>query len=83
MGAAFCTAVATLGMLQRANVRWPGDNAHAESFCHSLKSEVTRGVVFPTAHALGTELRRYSQYYNRTRLHPSLNFTSSCASLLS
>ena len=79
MGAAFCAAVAKRGMLQSANVRGPGDNAHAESFWHSLKSEVTRGVVFLTAHALRTELRRYIRYYNRTRLHSSLNYMSPIA----
>ena len=79
MGAAFCAAVAHLGMLQSANVRGPGDNAHAESFWHSLKSEVTRGVVFLTEHALRTALRRYFRYYNGTRLHSSLNYTSPIA----
>ena len=79
MGTAFCAAVAKRGMLQSANVRGPGDNAHAESFWHSLTSEVTRGVVFLTAHALRTELRRYIRYYNRTRLHSSLNYMSPIA----
>ena len=79
MGAAFCTAVAKLGMLQSANVRGPGDNAHAESFWHSLKSELTRGVVFLTEQALRTALDRYVRYYNRTRLHSSLNYTSPIA----
>ncbi len=79
MGAPFCAYVAQLGMLQSANVRGPGDNAHAESFWHSLKAEVTRGVVFLTEHALRTQLRRYIRYYNRTRLHSSLNYTSPIA----
>jgi len=79
MGAAFCAAVTKLSMRQSANVRGPSDNAHAESFWHSLKSEVTRGVVFLTEHALRTELRRYIRYYNRTRLHSSLNYTSPIA----
>lgn len=76
MGAAFCTAVVAHGMRQSASVRGPGDNAHAESFWHSLKAELTRGVVFLTDHALRTALRRYIRYYNRTRLHSSLNYTS-------
>ena len=79
MGAAFCAAVTKLGMRQSANVRGPGDNAHAESFWHSLKAEATRGVVFLTDHALRTALRRYIRYYNRTRLHSSLNYTSPIA----
>jgi putative transposase len=56
-----------------------GDNAHAESFWHSLKAELTRGVVFLTDEALRTALRHYIRYYNRTRLHFSLNYTSPIA----
>ncbi|WP_434481105.1 IS3 family transposase [Gemmatimonas sp.] len=79
MGAAFCDAVVAHGMRQSANVRGPGDNAHAESFWHSLKAELTRGVVFLTDHALRVALRAYIRYYNRTRLHSSLNHTSPIA----
>jgi putative transposase len=79
MGAAFCAAVVSHGMRQSASVRGPGDNAHAESFWHSLKAELTRGVTFLTDHALRTALRRYIRYYNRTRLHSSLNDTSPIA----
>ncbi len=67
------------GMRQSASVRGPGDNAHAESFWHSLKAELTRGVVFLTDDALRTALRHYIRYYNRTRLHSSLNYTSPIA----
>lgn len=68
MGAAFCAAVAAHGMRQSASVRGPGDNdAHAESFWHSLKAELTRGVAFPTDQALRTVLRQYIRYYNCTR----------------
>ncbi len=76
MGAAFCAAVVAHGMHQSASVRGPGDNAHAESFWHSLKAELTRGVAFLTDHALRTALRRYIRYYNRTRLHSSVNYMS-------
>ena len=79
MGTAFCAAVVRLGMRQSASVSGPGDNAHAESFWHSLKGEATRGVVFLTDHALRTALRRYIRYYNRTRLHSSLSYTSPIA----
>lgn len=37
--------VTRLGMQQSATVGGPGDNAHAESFFHSLKAELTRGVT--------------------------------------
>lgn len=79
MGAAFCDAVVAHGMRQSASVRGPGDNAHAESFWHSLKAELTRGVTFLTDHALRSALRQYIRYYNRTRLHSSLNYSSPIA----
>ncbi len=79
MGAAFGDALVAHGMRQSASVRGPGDNAHAESFWHSLKAELTRGVTFLTDHALRTALRQYIRYYNRTRLHSSLNYTSPIA----
>lgn len=66
-------------MLQSANVSGPGDNAHAESFFHTLKAELTRGVTFLTDHALRTELQRYLRYYNTVRLHSSLNYRSPLA----
>ena len=79
MGASFCAQVAELGLLQSASVRGPGDNAHAESFFHSLKAELTRGALFPTERALNHALQTYMQYYNATRLHSSLNYLSPLA----
>lgn len=63
-------------MRQSASLRGPGDNACAESVWYSLKAELTRGVTFLTDHALRTALRQYIRYYNRTRLHSGLNYTS-------
>jgi putative transposase len=79
MGAPFCVRVTQLGLLQSASVRGPGDNPHAESFFHTLKAELTRGVAFPTERALHRQLRRYIRYYNTTRLHSSLNYRSPLA----
>jgi putative transposase len=79
MGTPFCAQVAQLGLLQSAAVRGPGDNSHMESFFHSLKAELTRGVAFSTEHALRTVLRRYMRYYNTTRLHSGLNYQSPIA----
>jgi transposase InsO family protein len=79
MGAPFCAYVAQLGFWQSANVRGPGDNAHAESFFHSLKAELTRGVQFPTEHALRTQLAHYIRYYNTVRFHSSLGYQSPIA----
>jgi putative transposase len=52
LGAAFCAFVARHGVAQSASVRGPSDNARAESFFHSLKTELTRGVTFLTETAL-------------------------------
>lgn len=72
MGAACCTHVAQLGMRHSANVLGPRDNAHAESFFHSRKAELSRGVTFRTASALRRELARYMRCYNTIRSHPGL-----------
>jgi transposase InsO family protein len=79
MGTPFCTHAAHLGVLQSASVRGPGDNAHMESFFHSLKTELTRGVVFATDHVLRCALHRYIRYYNGTRLHSALGYRSPIA----
>ena len=79
MGAAFCAFVARHGLQQRASVRGPSDNARAESFFHSLKTELTRGVVFPTEAALRQALTRYIRWYNVRRLHSALDYRSPVA----
>lgn len=76
MGATFCAFVAKHGLLQSANVRGPGDNAHAESFFRSLKAELTRGVTFTTDGALRRALDGYLRYYNTTRHHSALGYYS-------
>jgi putative transposase len=79
LGAPFCAQVARLGFLQSASGRGPADNSHIESFFHSLKAELTRGVVFPTEHVLRRALHRYVRYYNATRLHSALGYRSPIA----
>ena len=79
MGAAFCARVLLYGMLQSANVSGPGDNAHAESFFHTLKAELTRGITFLPEPALRTQLQSYIRYYNTVRLHSSLDYRSPLA----
>jgi putative transposase len=76
MGAPFCAHLARLGFVQSASVRGPGDNAHMESFFHSLKAELTRGVAFADERQLRTALHQYLHYYNTTRLHSSLGYRS-------
>jgi transposase InsO family protein len=79
MGAPFCAHLARLGVVQSASVRGPGDNAHMESFFHSLKAELTRGVQFRDDHQLRIALQQYLHYYNTTRLHSSLSYRSPLA----
>jgi putative transposase len=54
----------------------PGENAHMESFFHSLKAELIHGQSFPNVSALRQQLRRYVRYYNYERLHSSLGYQS-------
>jgi len=67
------------GILQSANQRGPEDNAHMESFFHTLKAETTRGVTFAAEGPLRALLRRYVQYYNHERLHSALGYQSPVA----
>ena len=79
LAAAFSDRVAQLGLLQSASSHGPGDNAHMESFFHSLKAEVTRGVTFATDAALRHDITLYVRYYNETRQHSSLGYHSPMA----
>jgi putative transposase len=54
----------------------PGENAHMESFFHSLKADVIHGRSFLIMADLRRQLRRYVRYYNDQRLHSSLDFQS-------
>lgn len=53
------------------------DNAHMESFYHSLKGELVRGRKFSDESALRSALSWYIDgFYNRTRLHSGIEYTS-------
>jgi putative transposase len=54
----------------------PDENAHMESFFHSLKAELLHGRTFATARELRARLTRYAQYYNQRRLHSALGYQS-------
>ena len=54
----------------------PDENAHMESFFHSLKAELIHGRTFSVMAELRQQLRRYAQYYNYQRLHLSLGYRS-------
>ena len=79
LAAPFRACVEALGLLQSASTRGPEDNAHMESFFHSLKAELTRGVHFSNARVLRCQLRRYIRYYNRIRMHSALGYHSPIA----
>ena len=73
---AFRARLAALGFVQSMNrPREVTDNAHMESFFHSMKTDVVHGV------SLGRDelvplLRSYIPYYNRIRLHSGLGYRS-------
>jgi putative transposase len=54
----------------------PDENAHMESFFHSLKADVIHGRRFETVAELRRELQRYVRYYNHKRLHSALSYQS-------
>jgi putative transposase len=54
----------------------PGENAHMESFFHSLKADLVHGSRFSTVAELRQQLRRYLRYYNHQRLHSALDYRS-------
>ena len=73
--AAFRDRLQACGVRQSATrVGTPGDNAHMESFFHSLKAEAIHGRRFVTDGALRLVLRRYVQYYNHRRRHSALQY---------
>jgi len=74
--AAFRDRLITLGMRQSSAQRGPEDNAHMESFFHSLKAEVIHGARFATEEELRCVVTRYIRYYNHRRLHSSLRYRS-------
>jgi putative transposase len=74
---AFRRRLAVLGLVQSMNR--PGeiaDNAHMESFFHSMKSDVVHGISFASEDDLGRVLRSYLPYYNAVRLHSGLDYRS-------
>ncbi len=65
------------GFLQSMNrPHHMNDNAHMESFFHSLKSERLYGKVFGNIADLRRELSCSIAFYNRVRLHSSLGYRS-------
>jgi transposase InsO family protein len=61
-----------------ASVNRPGycqDNAHMESFFHTLKAELVRGRHFQCVNHLRKQLNSYiNQFYNHKRLHSGIGY---------
>lgn len=69
------TQLAKLGMLQSMNRAGKmNDNAHMESFFHSMKTEELYGKKFNTDEDLRQALSSYIAFYNQQRLHSSLRY---------
>ena len=72
---AFRRRLAALGAVQSMNRPGEiGDNAHMESFFHSLKTDVIHGVPLAHPATLHAVLRSYLPYYNHGRLHSGLGY---------
>jgi putative transposase len=72
---AFQKRLAQLNFVQSMNR--PGkvtDNAFVESFFHSLKTESIHGRTFTEDGELLSVLHSYLPFYNRSRIHSSLNY---------
>jgi putative transposase len=77
---AFRRRLAALGFVQSMNrPREVTDNAHMESFFHSLKSEAVHGIRFPHQADLERLVRSYMPYYNGVRLHSGIGYSSPVA----
>jgi putative transposase len=77
---AFRDRLAALGFVQSMNrPRELTDNAHVESFFHSMKSDVVHGIHFRDHTQLVSLLRSYIPYYNGVRLHSGIGYSSPVA----
>jgi len=71
----FRDQLAQRGIVQSMNR--PGkmnDNAHMESFFHSMKAEQFHGMSFDSDQQLRQALRSYIAFYNQQRIHSSLRY---------
>jgi putative transposase len=74
---AFRDRLAALGFVQSMNrPREITDNAHMESFFHSMKSDAVHGHPLQGRHSGARPLRSYIPYDNRVRLHSGIGYSS-------
>lgn len=76
VGATLRDRLRVLGIRQSSALRGPEDNAHMESFFHSLKAELIHGVRFETETTLRQAIAGYVRYYNHRRIHSALAYRS-------
>lgn len=76
-GYLFRDSLARRGIVQSMNrPKTMTDNAHMESFFHSMKPEAIHGQPQMKPGELEAAVRRYITRYNRTRLHSALAYRS-------
>lgn len=76
-GFIFRDRATALGITQSMNrPKEMNDNAHMESFFHSLKSEHLHGNAYQTEEQLAAAVRSYITRYNSTRPHSALDYMS-------
>jgi putative transposase len=72
---AFRARLTSLGIVQSMNrPHKMNDNAHMESFFHTMKADVIHGVALASDRMADAVVRRYLPYYNGVRLHSSLGY---------
>jgi putative transposase len=77
---AFRDRLVALGFVQSMNrPREITDNAHMESFFHTMKSDAVHGVHFMHPDELERRLRSYIPHYNGVRLHSGIGYCSPIA----
>lgn len=76
----FRQRLADLGITQSMNRPCRmNDNAHMESFFHSMKADAFHGRRFDEEEALKQSIQTYMPFYNHTRLHSALNYVAPAA----
>jgi len=74
---AFREAVEKAGLVRSMSRKGnPLDNAYAESFFHTMKAELLHHKMFENEIEAVAHIIEYIQFYNRVRLHSSLNYQS-------
>jgi len=80
LGATFSKRLRALGIRQSTTRGGaPADNAHAESFFHSMKADALHGLSVADDKQLRRSVATYVRYYNHRRLHSALGYRSPVA----